>query len=107
MYIIDLLCWYLIIVYVVDCSGFIESLKLFVSNYLTKGKIRTTKFSLKPLTCSLCLTLWFGLGYLLITDHFESYNLLLVCVLSFLTPATKDLLFICREQIIKLINNDK
>ena len=111
MYIIELLCLQMIIVYIIDCSGFIDELKLFISSHLTRGKIKTTNFDLKPFTCSLCLTFWVGIGYLLFTSQFTIINLLIICMLSFLTPVVKDLLFIMRDGLTYLINklrpNDK
>lgn len=108
---IELLCWQIVLVYLIDCSGFTESLKLFISKHLTGGKIETTNFSLKPFTCSLCMVWWCGLAYLLLTNQFTVYYLLWVCILSFLTPVTKDILFIVRDVLTYLVNkiqpNDK
>lgn len=94
----------MILVYLIDCSGFVDSVKLFISDLLTRGKIKTTNFSLKPFTCSLCMVWWVGLLYIIITGNFTILNLLLVSMLSFLTPVSKDLLFIMRDGLTYIIN---
>lgn len=104
MYVIDLLLLQLIVVFIVDCSGITNTIKSALSKFLTKGKIESTNFSLPLFGCSLCMTFHTGWIYLLITNHFTIPLFALVCILSFFTPITKELLFIIKEFIIKQIN---
>lgn len=103
MQIIDLILLQLITVFIVDLSGGIESLKLFISSYLTKSKIKSTNFSLKPIDCSLCMMHWIGVIYLLFTG-FTIPLYAVVCILSLLTPVTSNLLLYIRDSINKHIN---
>lgn len=104
MYIIDLLLLQLIVVFIIDCSGIIDTIKRVISRFLTKGKIESTTFHLPLFGCSLCISFHIGWIYLLITNHFTISLFALVCILSFFTPITKELLFILKDGVIKLIN---
>lgn len=102
--IIDLILIQLIIVYIIDLSGAVESFKLFISKILTKGKIQTTNFDLKPFTCSLCMTWWIGLIYLLICHSFTIPYISLVALLSYLTPLSSSILLLIKDLVIFLVN---
>ena len=102
--IIDLILIQLIIVFIIDLSGAVESFKLFISKILTKGKIQTTNFDLKPFTCSLCMTWWTGLIYLLICHSFTIPYIALVALLSYLTPLSSSILLLIKDLAIFLIN---
>lgn len=97
--IIDLILIQLIIVYVIDLSGVIDSIKLFISKHLTKSKIVTTNFSIKPFDCSLCSTWWIGLIYLIICHSFTIPYIALVALLSFLTPISSNILLLMKDLI--------
>ena len=102
--IIDLILIQLIIVFIIDLSGAVESFKLFISKILTKGKIQTTNFDLKPFTCSLCMTWWTGLIYLLICHSFTIPYIALVALLSYLTPLSSSILLLIKDLAIFLVN---
>lgn len=69
-----------IIVFIIDKSGIITSLKSGIRNYLQIKDV-----TLKPFDCSLCMTHWICLLYLVITN-FSLELYLFVCALSFMTP---------------------
>lgn len=102
--IIDLILIQLIIVFIIDLSGAVESFKLFISKHLTKNKIVTTNFSIKPFDCSLCSTWWIGLIYLLICHSFTIPYIALVALLSFLTPLSSSILLLIKDLAIFLVN---
>lgn len=102
--IIDLILIQLIIVFIIDLSGAVESFKLFISKILTKGRIQTTNFDLKPFTCSLCSTWWIGLIYLLICHSFTIPYIALVALLSYLTPLSSSILLLIKDLAIFLVN---
>ena len=102
--IIDLILIQLIIVFIIDLSGAVESFKLFISKILTKGRIQTTNFDLKPFTCSLCSTWWIGLIYLLICHSFTIPYIALVALLSYLTPLSSSILLLIKDLTIFLVN---
>lgn len=94
-----------IVVFIVDLSGVISSIKRGLSYLLTKGKIVSDSYSLPLIGCSLCLSYHLGWIYLLITNHFTIPLFTLVCILSFFTPVTKEILLFMKDGILKLINS--
>lgn len=78
-------------VFGIDICGFWDTLSAMVKGWLTGGKFRTP-FSLKPFSCSLCMTFWTGLVYLLIVGRFTLPMVAFVCLAAYLTPRIKDLL---------------
>lgn len=94
-----------IIVFVVDLSGFVdEMVKRLYYKYIKVGDYHTLIPKLKPLTCSLCLSFWVGIIYLLITSQFNLLMIGYVCLLAFLSPVIGDILVMIKDLINKVIN---
>lgn len=94
-----------IIVFIIDLSGFVdEMVKRLYYKYIKVGDYHTLIPKLKPLTCSLCLSFWAGIIYLLITSQFSILMIGYVCLLSFLTPIIGDILIMIKDVINKIIN---
>lgn len=68
--ILSLLLIQVIVVFIVDISGAIDSLKSGLKWLLTKGKMNSSNYILKPFDCSLCMTWWCSLIYLLCVGKF-------------------------------------
>ena len=94
----------LICVLVIDISGFIDSIKYGISKFLTKGKIPTTDYRLKPIDCSLCMTFWTGLAYTLIIGKFSIPIMAFILFLAVMTPVAKDIIVLIKDICIRLIN---
>ena len=95
----DLLFLTLLVVFVIDLSGFTEAWLSAFSRWLGH-----TVTSFKPFTCSLCMTWWSGIVYLIVTGRFCLPLLAYVAGLAFLTfPISQFLIFI-RETLLKWIN---
>ena len=90
-------------VFVLDISGFWKEASAAVKRWLTGGKMHRP-FQLKPFSCSLCMTFWTGIVYLLFTGHLTVGNLAYVCLLAFLTPRIKDLLLVVSDLLAALFN---
>ena len=101
MQILDLIYLQIITVFIIDLSGVVDYIKLYISSYLTKKRITSYNFSLKPFDCSLCMFHWIGLSYLIITG-FDISLYCVVCVLSLFTPTVSNLLLYIRDSINKL-----
>lgn len=63
--ILNLIFIWIIAVIVIDISGIMDSVKYGLSRFLTKGKIPTTDYRIKPFDCSFCMNFWTGLVYLI------------------------------------------
>lgn len=101
--IIDLLLVAVVWVFVLDLSGFWDEVTTKVSGWLTNGRVRRP-FSLKPFSCSLCMTFWTGLVYLLATGHMTLPMVAYVCMLAYLTPRIKDGLLVLDALLAKLFD---
>lgn len=93
----------IICVLIIDLSGFIDSLKWGLSKILTHGKIPSINYNLPPIDCSLCMTFWSGLAYLLIIGQFSIPMLAFVLFLAIMTPETKELITLFKDLILFVI----
>lgn len=100
----DLIMLTTIIVYILDISGVSNDIKSFISKILTKGKIQTVDYELKPWLCSKCMSFWCGLVYLLVCDKFCLSSVCLVCMCSYMTMPIKDFLLLIKDLFTKVIN---
>lgn len=100
---IELLLITLIIVFVIDISGAIEHLVYPLVKRLLKIP-KTSRIEIPLISCSLCMTFWSGLIYIICMGEFTLLNLFLVCVCAFLTTHIKDLFILIRD-ILTIIQN--
>ena len=100
---IELLLITLIIVFVIDISGAIEHLVYPLVKRLLKIP-KTSRIEIPLISCSLCMTFWSGLIYIIGMGEFTLLNLFFVCVCAFLTTHIKDLFILVRD-VLTLIQN--
>lgn len=93
-----------VVVLTIDISGFVQSLKRFISLKLTKGKIDSNSFSIKPFDCSYCMTFWCGLLFTIVSGEFTLVNLLYVCLVPFFTDTIRQTLLLIKDTLNKLID---
>lgn len=91
-----------IVVFIVDISGAVDSLKSGLKWILTKGKMKNSDYQLKPLDCSLCMTFWSDIIYLLITNNFTLPYLAFVCLLACFTGVIKTSILLVEDILIKI-----
>lgn len=96
----DILFLTLVVVFIVDLSGFTESWLNALSRWLGR---RVNSF--KPFSCSLCMSWWCGLAYLLITGRFALPLIAYVAGMAFLSFPIGEILIFIRESLIKWIRN--
>ena len=97
--IIDIILVALVTIYIVDLSGFTETLLKVISAY--KGRKIT---ELKPFSCSLCMVWWVCLIYAVIVGNLTIPVVALIALLSFLSVSCGQLLILIREAFLKVIN---
>ena len=88
-----------IVVIIVDISGFIDSVKTLIGKVLGINNV-----NLKPFDCSFCLNWWVSLAYLLITNELSITAVMVALLLSTMTPIIKDSIYLIRDSIGKIIN---
>lgn len=89
----------LVVIYIVDLSGFTQTWL----NVLSLYRGRTIK-ELKPFSCSLCMVWWIGLGYILTTGHLNLPMVAFVALLSFLSVPLGQVLILMREFLNSIIS---
>lgn len=88
-----------IIVFIIDLSGFIDEVEKILSKWL-KAKVLIPK----PFSCSLCISWWIGLLYLLIYGKFTIIWIGYVALLSLLTTTIYNGLLMIRDLLNKIID---
>ena len=88
-----------IVVIIVDISGFVDSVKTLIGKVLHINNV-----SLKPIDCSFCLNFWVSMAYLLITNELSITAVMVTLLLSTMTPIIKDAIYLIRDSIGKAIN---
>lgn len=97
--IIDIILVALVTIYIVDLSGFTETLLKVISAY--KGRKIT---ELKPFSCSVCMVWWVCLIYAAIVGNLTIPVVALTALLSLLSVPCGQLLILIREAFLKVIN---
>jgi hypothetical protein len=100
---INLLLIGIIITFVLDTSGFYGEFTSIISGWMTNGQIKKP-IMIKPFCCSLCMTFWIGLVYIIISGGFSILNLAYLCLVAYMTPIYNDLMILLRDTITKIIN---
>ena len=88
-----------IVVIIVDISGFVDSVKTLIGKVLHINNV-----SLKPIDCSFCLNFWVSMAYLVITNELTITAIMVTLLLSTMTPIIKDAIYLIRDLIGKAIN---
>lgn len=109
---INLLILTLIIVFIIDLSGFFQTILKHFYRWVYEGKKEQPEdfdwdyvsIFFHPIKCSLCSSFWIGIIYLLSTSSFTILNLGYVTLLAFLTPIFKDILILIKDIMITITN---
>ena len=92
----DLLLLSLVVVWIVDVSGWTDTWLGWLSRWLGH-----TVREVKPFSCSTCMTWWTGIIYLLATGRFCIPLLAYVAALAFLAFPISQLLIFIREKLLE------
>lgn len=90
----------LIVVFIVDFSGFVDTIKNALGKWL---KCRVER--LKPIDCSLCMTWWCTLMYVAIYEEFSLANIALCALSALLADKVAEALSLVRDIWSKVINS--
>lgn len=95
----DIILATFIVVFIVDLSGIVDSIKEAIGRWL---KVKVNR--IKPLDCSLCMTFWVGLIVLLAEGEFSFPMVSLVCLCAYLTQPLKGALILLSDAITSFLN---
>ena len=103
---LNLLIMQLVIVFILDLSGVMLSIKKTIWKILYGKKTidLSYKLSLKPFSCSLCMTHHLGLLYLLILGEFTILNYGYICLLAYMTTVSGNLFLNIKDFLTRIIN---
>ena len=88
-----------IVVIIIDISGIVDEVKGLIGKILGISNVR-----LKPLDCSLCMTFWVSMAYLIYANELSITTLMFSLLISVMTPVIQDLIYVIRDLIANLIN---
>ena len=88
-----------IVVIIVDISGFVDSIKSLIGKVLGINNV-----NLKPLDCSFCANFWVSLGYLVITNELSITAVMVTLLLSTMTTIIRDAIYLIRDLLGKIIS---
>lgn len=92
-----------IVVSLVDLSGFVDTVKHWIYKWLWTNR-PYRDFDFKPWSCDYCMTHHIGLLYLLIMGKWSLLAYTILLILCFLAPLLKDVFIFIKDLIIKLID---
>lgn len=101
--IFDLFCITVIVCFIVDISGVVDSIKGAIVRFITGSKL-PFNFSIKPFDCSLCMSWWCGLIYLLAYGHFNLRSIVAVAMFAVAADTITSLILLVRDIIGSIIN---
>lgn len=99
----DLICIAVITVFVVDLSGFMDTVKRWIWKWLLKDR-PYKDFSLKPFDCSLCMTHHICVLFALLSGCFSLPIWMFICVLSLFTGQIRGVLRLVGDLFVKAEN---
>ena len=102
---LDLFLISIIVVIIIDLSGAADSFKSFLKRKLTKGRMSSPDYSLKPFDCSFCMTWWTGLAYLCITHTLSLWMVTWLLLLCCFTPVIGSFIVLVRDSLLKILRN--
>ena len=90
-------------VIVIDQLHFWDDITSVISGWMTNGKIKKP-IPLKPFSCSVCMSWWTNLIYIIAIGHCNIPMILYIVVLSWGTPIINSILSFVINAVLKIIN---
>lgn len=98
-------CLFITIIWIVilDQLHFWDDFSTMISGWLSGGKIKKP-LEWKPFNCSVCMSFWTNLAYIIITNQFSILMVLYILTLSWGTPIISSILTLVKNLFLKFIN---
>ena len=97
--VINILLIAVIWVFILDLSGIIDEMENGLAKWLNVKKVHIPK----PFSCSLCMTWWTGLIYLLVLNRCTLGGVAILAIACFCTPVIMNALALFRELLDKVL----
>lgn len=102
MILINIVLISLIWVFILDISGFWNEITSMITSWMTKGAVKKP-FTMKPFSCSLCMTFWTSLIYVICINHFTLPIVAFICLMAYMTGVEQQVILTIEALIMKLI----
>lgn len=89
---------------ILDLSGFAQTIDKTLYKIFYRGRPYREDAHFKPFDCSLCMTWWSGLLYLIITSSLSLLNIAVLLTFAWGTMIEKDIFILFKDIITKLID---
>ena len=99
----ELLMITIIVVYIIDLSGAINSIKYGIWKWL-RGNKPYKEYQFKPFDCSLCMSFWIGLIWLFLSHSMSLKYIMILCLFSYLSDVIGDILRLIKDILITLMS---
>ena len=98
-------CLFITIIWIVilDQLHFWDDFSTMISGWLSGGKIKKP-LEWKPFNCSVCMSFWTNLAYIIVTNQFSILMVLYILTLSWGTPIISSILTLVKNLFLKFIN---
>lgn len=104
MVILNLFIISIIWVLILDLSGFALTIDKLLYKIFYKGRAFREDAHFPPFDCSLCMTWWSSLFYLIIANALTLPNIAIALLFAWGTTIEKDIFILVKDMIIKLID---
>ena len=91
-------------VLILDIAGFSEEIRKICGKILGISPSLAQNLELKPITCSLCMTWWTGVIYLIVIGKISFIYISLTLLFSCFTTTLKDFIFLVQDLITHFFN---
>lgn len=92
IFLISVIC-----VIIIDCTDIIDTIKHCIWKFAFKDTKPYKDFPLKPFSCSLCMTWWTSLTYLIISHHITLPYITFSLFAAYMTPLINTSLIFVKE----------
>lgn len=92
-----------ICVLVIDQFHFVDEITTIISGWMTNGNIKKP-IQIKPFSCSLCMSWWINLIYIICMGMFSIPMVVYILFLSWMTPVVNDIFTLIKEIMMKILN---
>lgn len=98
-------CLFITIIWIVilDQLHFWDDFSTMISGWLSGGKIKKP-LDWKPFNCSVCMSFWTNLAYIIVTNQFSILMILYILTLSWGTPIISSILTLVKNLFLKFVN---
>lgn len=104
MTILNLFIISIIWVLILDLSGFARTIDKTLYKIFYRGRPYREDAHFKPFDCSLCMSWWSGLLYLLITRTLSLFNIAILLFFAWSTTMEKDIFILIKDIVTKLLD---